>query len=130
MKKVVSIILSLILLVNSTAIATNIKEARNELKIYCTLDEWDFLGRNGEKLYFQLQDEYAQGSRIKELIFDMGTLDLQLKMSAKAYKDNDYIYDTMLFLAGLKYFAVPKKLTKTQKLKLSKLLIKLFKPMM
>lgn len=95
----------------------SLDEARTELKVYLMMNEWDFVGRNGEKLYFRLEDEYAQGSRIKELIFDIGTLDLQVRMFCKAFDDNIYLYEGLGILAGYNYLINASKISKVKKIK-------------
>ena len=96
MKKIIVIILILMLSINSYA-------STGEIEMY--LDSgFDFLGMKGERLYFQLRDEYANGSIRKAIEFDFKMLRNQGRITAKNLEDNKDIYFVVFTLgAGLKF---------------------------
>lgn len=100
---------------NNKVISLN--EARDKLKVYLIMDEWDFMGRKGEKLYFQLQENYAQGNLIKKLIFDLSTLDYQIKIFCKVFDDNIYVYEGLGIIVGYNYIINASKISKIRKIK-------------
>ncbi|MBB6214941.1 hypothetical protein HNQ80_001026 [Anaerosolibacter carboniphilus] len=91
---------------------TQIEYAEKKIDEYMS-SGWDLLGWRGEKIYFQLRDDYSRGSIIKQIEFEMQTAGKQFRMIEKNYKDNDLIYDAFLLtcLGGKtisKYFKVGK----------------------
>lgn len=72
----------------------------NEMSKY---NKFDFVGRDGEQLYFDLRNEYAQGNPLRQIAFDTMTLDSQYKLLAKTYRQNDLLYDMFFVAGGVKY---------------------------
>lgn len=81
----------------------NIHYYKHQINEHIEKDKFDFVGAEGEELYFDLRNEYANGSFKKGLEFDIMTLDSQLKLSKKAYEQNDLLYDLFFVSGGIKY---------------------------
>ncbi|MFT9497039.1 hypothetical protein [Anaerosolibacter sp.] len=134
-KFIISMTVAAMLTMNSMAYAssdilknlwdeTQIGYAEQQIDKYLK-DGWDLLGWKGEKLYFQLRDDYAKGNIIKQIEFEAKTAGKNFRMLEKNYKENDLIYDT-LFITSVggkalaKYFKVGKFTHAKNKVKVAK----------
>lgn len=111
MKKIISVLVSICIIGNTTITsfakdsydADDIKlnMSKAELQVFVKENQWDFLGRDGDKLYFKLRNEYAQGDKWKELEFEIKTLPEQTQMVGKWYNDNDLIINALVFSSAI-----------------------------
>lgn len=85
-------------------------------------DKFDLVGWKGEQLYFDLRNEYAQGNLLKQIAFDIMTLDSQYKLLAKTYRQNDLLYDVFFVAGGVKYAIKTGKIAWSNKVYLGKTL--------
>lgn len=98
-----------------------IKIAKAAMDYYLNNNKYDFLGNEGEELYFYLQKLYSKNNPIKEIEFDIKNIGMQVKLTEKAIKDNDTLYmSLMMILAGARYL----KLSNIKKAQLEQRMLK------
>lgn len=101
---------------------TNIHNYKYLLNEMAKDDKFDLVGRDGEQLYFDLRNEYAQGNPLKQIAFDAMTLNSQYKLLAKTYKQNDLLYDIFFIGGGVRYAVKTGKMAWSSKIYLGKAL--------
>ena len=93
-----------------------------ELEKYLIEDNWDFLGRKGEKIYFKERERVCNNNPFKEFLYDVKHIKYQLQMTKKCYNDNWFIY---VPIAGIRFGkTIIKPLDSKTKSKLLKLIPK------
>ena len=79
-----------------------IEEAKEHLNTYIHLKNFDLLGIQGERLYFQLRNDFTNNNPLKIIYFDINTFNQQALMTLKTLNQNDLIYMTL----GITRFAI------------------------
>jgi len=114
-------ILSLIIVIIALT-SISFAEDTKQLDAYLNKNYFDFLGREGEQLYFQQRHNYSNGNPFKDLFYDINNIPLQATLTEKAYNDNWFIYTPLLSIKLIHPFF--KTLPDKTKLNLIKRIIK------
>lgn len=102
----------------------NIDYYKQRLREQINDEEFDFLGRNGDMVYFKLRDDYAQNNPLKEIAFDTVTFYDQYKLATKTYKQSDLFYDLTILVGGIRYVIRTGKISDEGAMHLNKAMLK------